>query len=361
MEEVNVKLPEMVVGKSGKYTQYYRSFNPSQEKVTSLLSKCYDGKYSIILPSGTAAISATLHTLLIDLQTKELNIVYGNELYTDTPKVIKQMESYVKCNLYQVVIQKNEEIKKFFSKLDSKIPTILFIESCTNPTGYIPDYQFLLKEINLMKKKGKFITIVDNTYISSAVFNPFDIGADIVVLSLTKYYSGGNCIAGSVISNEDFGNKIQNWTKLNGLHVSPINCEIISENIIKMKERTEKTRKITKELAIYCEKKGYIVSYVGLKSHENYERCLKYFKTEEPNSTFTIQFELKKEDLFKLLESCNFDVLTSFGSKNSFFDSWPKKVKKSTSIRFSVGYEDSIDQILPKFDKVFDKMKKLKK
>eukprot|EP01080_Neovahlkampfia_damariscottae_P013099 gene13099-8516_t len=359
METKEMNLPEMVVGKTNNHTQYYRSFNPSQQKATSLLSKCYNGKTSVILPSGTAAISATLHSILLHFQTKELNIIYGSELYCDTPKVIKQLENYVTCNFYKIEIENDSLLKKGFAKINPKIPSIIFIESCSNPNGNIPDYGLLLREVNTIRKTGKALIVVDNTYVSSAIFNPFDYGADIVVLSLTKYYSGGNCIAGAAISNEELGDKIQNWTKLNGLHVSPVNCEIISENIPKMKARTEKTRKTTRKLADYCESKGYTVKYCGLKSHPNYERCLKFFKTDQPYSTFIIRLDLKRNDVFKVLESCGFDVLTSFGAKNSCFDSWPSSSKNSTKIRFSVGYEDvdSMDKMIAKFDKVFKVVK----
>jgi cystathionine beta-lyase/cystathionine gamma-synthase len=349
------KSKSLVMDKINNHTIYFRSFNPSQAKVTNLLSKCYDGKTSIILPSGTCAISAALHTVVTDFKEKEINIIYGNELYTDTPKVILQMENYVKCNFYKIPIHINKDVDHCFNSINKKIPTIIFIESCSNPSGFIPDFSLLLKHINSLRKLSKVAYMVDNTYLSSSVFNPFDIGADIVVLSLAKYYSGGNCIAGAAIGSEEFASKIQNWTKLNGLHVSPIHCDIISDNIVLMKDRTTKSNKMTRDVAEYCEKKGFVVSYPGLPSHGDHKRCVQFFKTKCPNSTFTILLNGKKEEVFKLIEKSDFELMTSFGGKESIFDSWPKNVKKSTQIRFSVGYEDTFEDIVKKLDKVLVK------
>ena len=41
--------------------------------------------------------------------------------------------------------------------------------------------------------------MVDNTWLTSSVFNPFDFDIDIVVTSLSKYYSAGSCIGGAII------------------------------------------------------------------------------------------------------------------------------------------------------------------
>jgi cystathionine beta-lyase/cystathionine gamma-synthase len=51
---------------------------------------------------------------------------------------------------------------------------------------------------DLKKLSNSLIFIVDNTWLSIASYNPFDYGADFCVISLTKYYSGGLAIAGTV-------------------------------------------------------------------------------------------------------------------------------------------------------------------
>jgi hypothetical protein len=53
-----------------------------------------------------------------------------------------------------------------------------------------------------------------------------------------------------------------------------------------------------------------------------------------------------------LIEKSDFELMTSFGGKESIFDSWPKKVKQSTQIRFSVGYEDNVEEIVKKLGKI---------
>jgi cystathionine beta-lyase/cystathionine gamma-synthase len=77
--------------------------------------------------------------------------------------------------------------------------------------------------------------VVDNTWLTEVVFNPFALDVDFVVMSLTKYYSGGNAIAGAVVSNnENVIDKIIESNICNGFHISPYTCKVINANIKNM-------------------------------------------------------------------------------------------------------------------------------
>ena len=117
-------------------------------------------------------IMMILHVIHIQHRWDRYNVVYGNELYCDTPRTIKYMSSvYNQGKLFSIDVTNDQEILTLFNdKLDKKIPTILFIESCSNPSGNIFNFEL----IGTLKKTNKnIIIIVDNTWLSGAIFNPF--------------------------------------------------------------------------------------------------------------------------------------------------------------------------------------------
>ena len=90
------------------------------------------------------------------------------------------------------------------------------------------DFELLPK---LKNNHKNLYTIVDNTWLSIVIFNPFNYSVDVVVGSLTKYVSGGTAIGGIVLMNETNtkcgSSYLIEWSCLNGSHLSPHNAKII--------------------------------------------------------------------------------------------------------------------------------------
>ena len=70
--------------------------------------------------------------------------------------------------------------------------------------------------------------IIDNTWLTSTIFNPFMYDVDIAVTSLSKHYSGGHCISGALIcKNINYYQVAKDWYTSRGYHVSTHSCSII--------------------------------------------------------------------------------------------------------------------------------------
>ena len=70
--------------------------------------------------------------------------------------------------------------------------------------------------------------IVDNTWLIHPVFNPLMVGVDFVVISLTKYYSGGTAICGAILGNDlNIMHHVEDYQRFNGIHVSPVNARCV--------------------------------------------------------------------------------------------------------------------------------------
>ena len=94
------------------------------------------------------------------------------------------------------------------------------------------------EKIRNMSKEIKIV--VDNTWLSPLLFNPFQQGASIVIDSCTKYISGGKCIAGVATFNSENENMFNFCVDLSivmGLHVSPLHCNIIFKSLNNIEER----------------------------------------------------------------------------------------------------------------------------
>ena len=109
---------------------------------------------------------------------------------------------------------------------------------------------------------SQLVVIVDNTWLTDLIFNPFMYDVDVVVTSLTKYYSGGCAIGGAILSRSQFDRYFEENIKRNGLHVSPYNARIISENLISLEQRLKQSSQTTLQVLKQLETNPKITTLV---------------------------------------------------------------------------------------------------
>ena len=342
---------------------YNRYFHQPQGKLCKMLESRYgENSIAAIYPSGMCSIDSVFQILMMKNGWGKTNIVYGSELYCDTPRTIKYLDSkYCPINMFKIINEDDSSVMEtFISKIDKSDFTIMFIEGCSNPNGNIFNFELLSEIKKLYTKKDNLYIVVDNTWITSAVFNPLIYPeVDVVVNSLTKYYGGdkSGIMGASITRNQEIGKELLDYCKIKGLHVCPLYCEEACKNIKLMDERISKTSKITQKLAYYLEEvKGLEVNHPKIKSHISYLRAIKYYGELGP-SVLTFKINLTKTEALEWMRSFKFSCSTSFGASDSRFDQWPKSKKKNTWCRFAVGYDDNLKNITDEFDKMLLKLK----
>ena len=336
---------------NGKYF-YNRYVHKSQKDVCLLLERQYGFKANIF-PSGMNAIATAFQVLFMENKWQNVNVVFGNELYCDTPRTIKYLsESYVKLNMFKIKVQDDANVMDVFNnQIDKSLPTILFIESCSNPNGYIFNFDLLA---GLKDSVKNLRVIVDNTWLTSVIFNPFVFdGVDIVVMSLTKYYGADKSgIMGAVVCrNDEIADRVFNYGRIIGSHVCPLYCKEMVRAIETMGERVRRTSEMTLEVARYLKGKNIPVSYPKLEDHISYERARKYFLEFGP-SVLTLSVRMRKEEALKWMRSSKFVCSTSFGASDTRFDQWPMYSKKHSTCRLSIGFDDNLENILEELDRL---------
>jgi len=154
----------------------------------------------------------------------------------------------------------------------------VFLESPDNPLLRIYDLEAVVK----LAHARSIPVIVDSTFMSPALFRPFEWGADVVVHSATKYLCGnGSLIAGIVLTKDaELAHHIQHDTVYNfGGVMSPVNAWLMTMNLqtlpLRMARHSENALKVARFLE--ADKRVAWIHYPGLASHPEARLAAKYF------------------------------------------------------------------------------------
>ncbi len=320
---------------------------------------------SWIFSSGMNAISSLLQCLVMELITKKPNekIIFlaGDELYVDTIRVL----DFLKKTFYQfsyilVRISDTKEILTLFANHKNEIKAF-FMESCSNPSGHMFDFG-QVKEIRKLAPECKII--VDNTWLSSVLFNPFAFNVDFAVISLTKYYSGGRCIAGAVLGSSKNMNLVVNYALMTGIHLSPVQVNLLLEGISdKMSDRVMNAGKNALEVCRYLESKPkklvHRVMYPLLESHPSFLVNSKLLQKGGPGC-FWFHIPISKAMVKEWVLHAKTGIVyeTSFGDSYTKLDPWPLEspsniydgkgsdASNGTWIRISCGHNQAAKEII---------------
>ena len=339
--------------------KYNRSSSIEYDKLCSIISSKYGNNKCIVTPSGMSAIDLVFNSIYVENKWKSINIIYSWELYYETPLLFeyyKKIYTNMDLTLYEVPITSNiydneRIIDLFENKVRNEI-NIFYVESCSNMSGWFFDID-IITQIRKLSKKLYFI--IDNTWLTSTIFNPFVYDVDITVLSLSKHYSGGHCISGALIcKNIDYYEIAKTNYTIKGYHVSTHVCTTILDNMNQMKERLIKTSNIANDVAKYLKKQKQIleVSYPLFENHASYRLRNKYFKLIIDGKiigpdVFSFAIDENENVLIKKLKNMNIlNLKTSYGGGDSRIESTPIEIGNTTWCRISIGYNDDYEKII---------------
>lgn len=327
---------------------YSRSGNPTRYALEKNLASLENGKYGFAFSSGLAAITNVL--LLLQKGDHILSI---DDVYGGTRRLFKQVFEQFGLSFSFVDFVRGEDLKNHIKDNTRMI----WIETPTNPLLKIVDILSVCK----FAKIRKITTVVDNTFASPYFQKPLDLGADIVLHSMTKYIGGhSDVVAGCVMLNEDkIAARLKFLQNAVGAILSPFDSFQVLKGIktlaLRMKKHEENAQKVVKFLKNHSKVKT--VYYPGLPSHSGYEIA----KKQMTGFSGMLSFELSGDyrQTIKFLESLKIiSIAESLGVVESLIEhpasmthaSIPKEELEKigltdTLIRLSVGIEDPEDII----------------
>ncbi len=332
---------------------YTRSGNPNFNNLGQQLAALEGAEYATVFASGVSAITAVASTL----QSGDLVIAEEN-IYGCTFRLFAQVFAKfgVSVEYYDLTDPANGQ------HIIDKKPTLIWIESPTNPLLKIIDIAWVS---SLSKAVGSTL-IVDNTFASSYLQKPIDLGADLTLLSTTKYSNGhSDCLGGAVCtSSRAWQDKMIFAQKALGLQPSPFDCWLISRGVKTQAVRMDRHNANSLAFAKHLEQAfpNTTVRYPGLPSHPQHELAMRQMNG-AGSGMVTADFSLPLDKTRALLNALQYFTLAeSLGGIESLIchpasmthASMPKETREAVGItdslvRFSIGIEH-IDDLTADLD-----------
>ena len=304
--------------------------------------------YCAILPSGMAAISACFYAFFGNPGEKTL--LLSNELYCDTPTCAASWRKEYNFKRQTFDVCDSQWLLNYCKK--SQSPTMMFLESCSNPSGKILDWSIIAE---LKKLNPNLVICVDNTWLTSIFFNPFCYGVDVVLESMTKYRSAGRVIGGFVCGQQKFIEVVKKYITLNGMFIGADHCEIFTRAQKNLHQRVSNASELAQKVAEWLEKDSNVtVLTPSLPAHPCFKIFNGYCNLKTSPSVFLIH--IKSNCSLRDIENVKYPhglrKETSYGSAHSKIDPWPRlgssgdyfatknTLQQGVWLRISVGYDD---------------------
>jgi len=241
---------------------YGRPVAPTQRALEKKIASLEEGEDALALSSGMAAITTAILTLV----SQGDEIVSTDMIYGVTYTFLKHKLQSLGIKTTFVDTRKIREAEQFISKKTKA----LYVETPSNPDLRLTD----LKQAVEIAKKHDVKLIVDNTLATPINQVPMRIGADIVVVSTTKYYGGHNdLMGGAIVGDADFVTEARKTLKCYGSTVGPFAAYLTLRGLKTLAIRMERHNSNAMKLAKFLEghEKVNKVYYPGLESHPQYD------------------------------------------------------------------------------------------
>jgi len=256
-------------GKTKGYI-YTRIGNPTIRAFEQNIAELENGFDGIATASGMGAVSSVYMALL----GAGSHIVSSDAVYGPARGILEQDFSRFNVEASFVNTSNTDNIIKAI-KPNTKV---LYIETPANPTMEITD----IAACAAIAKKHGLILVVDNTFCSPYLQKPLDLGADVVLHSITKFINGHADIVGGVIvaKDEKIYKQIRHSMVYMGCNMDPTQAYMVLRGVKTLAIRIERAQENAMKVAEFLASHPKIswIKYPGLKSHPQYELAKKQMK-----------------------------------------------------------------------------------
>jgi cystathionine gamma-lyase len=328
---------------------YARGANPTRNVLQKSIAALENGKFALCFSSGMGATDA-----VIKLLNPGDEVITSNDLYGGSYRMFKRVfEKYgIKFHFIDL-----SDVKNIDAYLNDKTK-LFWLETPTNPLMNIVD----IKACVDIARKRNIVVAVDNTFASPYLQNPLDLGADIVMHSVTKYLGGhSDVVMGALVVNDE-----KLYQELAFIHNScgavpgPQDSFLVLRGIKTLHLRMERHCLNGRKIAEYLKAHPKIgkVYWPGFTDHPNHAIAKKQMSDFGGMLSFTLKDD-SLDKAIKLMESVElFSLAESLGGVESLINhpasmthaSIPKEERLKgglvdSLIRLSIGVEDHEDLI----------------
>ena len=329
--------------------EYSRTGNPTRAALESNLAALESGKYGACFGSGLAAIDCVIKML-----NPGDEVISTNDLYGGSYRIFKTIFEKYGINFHFVDMV---DVQNISNKINDKTK-LIWIETPTNPMMNIID----VKSIVEIAKIKRIKVAVDNTFATPYLQRPLELGADIVMHSVTKYLGGhSDVVMGALVTNdESLAEEIYRIQNSSGAVCGPMDSFLVLRGVKTLHLRVQRHCENGEKVAHFLHNNPQVdqVYWPGFKTHPNHEVAKEQMNGFGGMISFTLVGDsldkaksiVSKTKLFTLAESLG-GVESLIGHPSTMTHaSIPREERMKSGvldslIRLSVGIEDASDLI----------------
>ena len=336
--------------------EYSRGANPTRTALENSLACLENGTKGLAFASGLAATDAIMKILKTGDEVIATDNIYGGT-YRMFTKVYQDFG--IKFHFVDMT-----ELDKLESLINNNTK-LIWLETPTNPLMKVAD----IAEVSKITKKHKLLLAVDNTFATPYLQKPLDLGADIVLHSLTKYAAGhSDVVMGALVTNnEDLAERLAFIQNASGAVPGPQDCFLVLRGLKTLHVRMDRHCDNAQAIVTYLKQHPLVaqVNYPGLEEHEGHAIA----KRQMRNFGGMVSFKLKEDQLeqaFKFVSATRlFALAESLGGVESLIGhpatmthaSIPKELRalygiSDGLIRLSVGIE-AVEDLIADLEQAF--------
>jgi cystathionine beta-lyase/cystathionine gamma-synthase len=249
------------LGKHKGY-EYARTHNATRSALEANLAALEGGRHGLCFASGLAATNTLLQTI-----SAGDHVVAGNNLYGGTYRLFEKVLKRFGVEFSFVASEDLAEIESAFRPATK----MLFVESPTNPMMRLTDLGTACDRAHRRQVR----VVVDNTFMTPFFQRPLELGADVVLHSVTKYLNGHSDMLGGVLitSDDALAEQLRFLQNASGAVPGPMDCWLALRGTktlaLRMQRHEENARVLARYLAGHP--RVTAVHYPGLESHPQHE------------------------------------------------------------------------------------------
>ena len=329
--------------------EYSRTQNPTRHALEKNIAAIENGKFGACFGSGLAAIDCVIKML-----NPGDEVISTNDLYGGSYRIFKTIFEKYGIIFHFVGMQNIAEVER----MANKNTKVIWVETPTNPMMNIID----IAAMSIIAKKTGALLCVDNTFATPYLQTPLDLGADIVMHSVTKYLGGhSDVIMGALVtSDENIAAEMYRIQNSSGAVTGPMDSFLVLRGIKTLHLRMQRHCENGEKIARFLKTSAKIdkVYWPGFEDHPNHSVAKQQMRGFGGMISFTLKGNNLEEALAIVKKVSLFALAESLGGVESLIGhpatmthaSIPKEVREKSGvvdslIRLSVGVEDVEDLI----------------
>ncbi|MCB0408898.1 MAG: aminotransferase class I/II-fold pyridoxal phosphate-dependent enzyme, partial [Flavobacteriales bacterium] len=282
--------------------EYSRTLNPTRHALEKNLAAIENGKFGACFGSGLAAMDCVIKML-----NPGDEVISTNDLYGGSYRIFRTIFEKYGITFHFVPMNDMSHIE---AKINSNTK-LIWVETPTNPMMNIID----IEAVSKIAKANNVLLAVDNTFATPYLQNPLDLGADIVMHSVTKYLGGhSDVVMGALVCNDEkIANEIYRIQNSSGAVCGPQDSFLVLRGIKTLHLRVQRHCENGEKIAHFLAKHPKVdkVYWPGFETHPNHNVAKKQMRGFGGMISFTLvgnKIEhahevVKKVQIFALAES----------------------------------------------------------